>query len=52
MNDYNEPMQEIVVTFKNKVKKFPGNPGHLHQMLKSHLQSKGLTLLEDNTIEI
>ena len=52
MNNENEPMQEIVVTFKNKVKKFPGSPEHLHVMLKSHLQAKGLTLNEDNTIEI
>ena len=52
MNDQNEPMQEIVVTFKNKIKKFPGTPDHLHQMLKSHLQAKGLTLLENNVIEI
>ena len=52
MNDHNEPMQEIVVTFKNKVKKFPGNEKHLHVMLESYLRGKGITLKEDNTIEV
>ena len=52
MNDHNEPMQEMTVRFRCKVKHFPGSPEHLHVMLKSHLQAKGLTLNEDNTIEI
>lgn len=47
-----EKPQELVVTFICKVKHNPGSPDHLHQMLKSHLQAKGLTLLDNNVIEI
>ena len=47
-----EEHQFTMVKFVCKIKHSPGNEQHLHKMLKSHLQAKGLELTKDNEIWI
>lgn len=43
-----EPMQEIQLTIRCKVKHNPGTPEHLRQLAVAHFAPKGVTIVWEN----
>lgn len=44
--------KSLQVTFIFRDDTNPGNPQHLHEILKNELSAKGVKLEEDNTVDL